>query len=179
MQFGNVLDDDPEMRYLRTRLGRTSLIPGMNFTCNGKITNVTVGGQMLTGKKPNQRIKLHIWKENATEPGVYHKTEKTILLALNMCNRKKKLERYTCRITRVKQVSVEPGDILGIEVPPRNATDFHLYSVSAPGLTNYIFDGTDLPPTVNLCDRIDETEVQPLIMLGITRMDQGSYIQVQ
>ena len=147
---------------------RSILIPGMKFTCNGTIMSVTVRGAVRSG---NETMKLSIWKENATEPGVYHKSKK-IVLARSMCNRPR---RYTCQLSDGMQVSVEPGDILGIEVPPRNAADFELDSVSVPGLTSYIFDGTDLPPTVDLCDGIDETEVQPLIMLGITRMDRGSY----
>ena len=178
MQFRNVFQNGREMGYLST--SSRSLIPGMNFTCNGKITDVTIGGrgEMLPGKKRNQRIKLRIWKENATEPGVYHKSDKAIVLEPSICQSNNS-QRYICQLSDRMQVSVERGDILGIEVPPRNRADFELYSVSAPGLTNYIFSGTDLPPMVNLCDRINETEVRPLIMLRITRMDQGRYIYQQ
>jgi hypothetical protein len=149
----------------------------MKFTCNGTITNVTVGGMMRSGKNQKMKLLLRIWKENATEPGIYHKSEGTIVLALNnmtLCNKQNK--QYICQLMGRKQVSVEPGDILGIEVPPSDAADFGLHSVSVPGpMTNYIFKGTNLPSTVNLCKRINEIEVRPLIMFGInrTRVDSG------
>ena len=126
----------------------------------------TVGGVRPHGRnRGNQRIELHTWKENVTEPGFYHKSEKTIVLAPNTCNYEENNGQYTCRLRDIKkQVSVEPGDILGIELPPRDDADFVLHSVSAPGMINYIFGGTDFPTTVHLCDRINEIEVQPLIM---------------
>lgn len=150
----------------------------MNFTCDGIITNVTVGGHgvIQPGRSLNQRIKLRIWKENATDPGVYHRSKKTIFLELSTChsNEQNKRRFYVCRLRVGKQVSVEPGDILGIELPPRDVTDFELHSVSAPGMTNYIFRGTILPPMVDLCDRNGEIRVQPLILLGITWVESGS-----
>ena len=176
-QFRYVLRNDLEMRYWTRR----SLIPGMNFTCDGTITNVTVGGHgvLQPGRRPNQRIRLRIWKEGATDPGVYHRSEKTIFLEPSTCRSDEQNKRrfYVCRLMIGRQVSVEPGDILGIELPPRNVTDFELHSVSAPGMTNYIFRGTNLPLMVDLYDRMNKTEVdlQPLIMLGITwsSMDSG------
>ena len=140
------------------------LIPGMNFTCDGTITRVTVGGVMRSGNQ-TMKLKFRIWKKNATEPGIYHRSGKAIALALsnNMC----KNRRCTLQIMGRKQISVEPGDILGIEVPPRDDADFELHSVSAPGLTNYIFRGTNLHSRVDLNDSIREIEVQPLILFGI------------
>ena len=77
------------------------------------------------------------------------------------------------------RTSVERGDILGIELPPSEDADFELNSVPAPPwLTNYIFETTDFPSTVNLCKRIGEIKMRSLIMLRINT-DSGihySYI---
>ena len=95
-------------------------------------------------------------------------------MAPNTCNYEENNRKYTCQLRGKKQVSVEPGDILGIELPPRDDADFVLHSLSAPGMTNYIFGGPDFPTTVDLRDKIDKIEVQPLIMLGIdTRVESG------
>ena len=176
-RFPNVPRNDRETRYFASSY--SMLIPGMNFTCKGKIQRVTVGGMMRHGNNRNQRMKLRIWKENATEPGIYHKSEK--VLASNICNYNRQSRQYICQSTDGMQdlVSVEPGDILGIELPSRDTADFELHSVSAPGLTNYIFKGTSLPSTIDLRDRIDETKVQPLIiitgMFRNNRQNQGMY----
>ena len=151
------------------------LIPGMNFTCDGTITRVTVGGVMRPGRN-KLHIKFCIWKENSTEPGIYHKSRKAIVLALNqnMCNEQDR--QCMLQLMGEKQISVEPGDILGIELPRHNDADFELHLVSAPGLTNYIFRGTNLLSTVDLSDSIMEIEVQPLIMFGMRSRDSGIII---
>ena len=120
----------------RGYFGRSRLIPGMNFTCNGTITRVIVGGVMRSGNQ--KKLKLHIWKEDATEPGIYHRSGKAIVLALsnNMCNGQNR--RCTLQLMGGEQISVEPGDILGIEVPPSDDADFELHSVPMPGLMNYV-----------------------------------------
>ena len=151
------------------------LIPGMNFTCDGTITRVTVGGMRRSGKN-KKKLKLRVWKENATEPGIYHRSGKAIALALNnnMCNEKKK--RCTLQLLmEEKQISVEPGDLLGIEVPRSNAADFELDSVPMPGLMNYIFRSNQ-HSMVNLSDRMDVIEEQPLIMFRLNRGDSGTII---
>ena len=144
----------------------------MNFTCNGTITNVIVGG-VMRGKQRMKSVRIKFWKESTIEPGIYHESQKTIVLALNknMCNKQDRQCMF--RLMGKKQISVEPGDILGIEVPQQNDADFELHSVSAPGLTNYIFRGTNLRSRVDLDDSIMEIEVQPLIMFGMRSRDSG------
>ena len=154
------------------------LIPGMNFTCNGTITKVIVGGMRRSGRNKKE-LKLHIWKEDATESGIYHRYGKLIALALNnnMCNEQK--SRCTLQLMEEKQILVEPGDLLGIEVPRSNAADFKLDSVPMPGLMNYIFRSGGInqrPSMVNLSDRMNIIEEQPLIMFRLNRGDSGTII---
>ena len=93
-------------------------------------------------------LKLHIWKEDATELGIYHRSGKAIALAVNstLC----KIRRCTLQLMEQKQILVEPGDILGIEIPPSDVANFVLHSVPAPGLTNYIFRDINLHSRVDL-----------------------------
>lgn len=156
----------------RSYFGYSRLIPGMNFTCNGKIKKVTVGGVMRSVNKRMKPVRIKFWKESAIEPGIYHKSEKTIVLMINndMCNEQNRQCMF--QLMGKNRISVEPGDILGIEVPPRNMANFELHSVPAPGLTNYIFNDTN---PVDLYNRTNETvievQLQPLIML---RIDSGT-----
>ena len=146
----------------------TVLIPGMKFTCNANITRVRVGGVMRSG---NQRMKLRIWKQHSLTPRIYRKSEDIIDLAPDnaciLCNYNNR--RYTCLLMGENQISVEPGDILGIELPPREDADFVLHSFPAPGLMNYIFEGTNLSSTVWLRNRSRVIKMpRPLVMLRIS-----------
>ena len=176
MQFrlGNNRD-----RYFSDRAVAASysiLIPDMKFTCDGTIARVTVGGVLQAGK--NQSIKLCTWKENATKPGIYHKSEEIIDLAPDTCDYNNSNGRYMCRLMGRNRISVECGDILGIELPPSEDADFELNSVPAPPLMNYIFEGTNLSSTVNLYKRIGEIRMRPLIMLRINTDSGIHYIAI-
>ena len=87
-----------------------------------------------------------------------------------------KNRRCTLQLMGRKEISVERGDILGIEIPPSDVANFELHSVPAPGLINYIFRGTNLHSRVDLNDSIREIEVQPLILFGIRWRDSGIII---
>ena len=88
--------------------------------------------------------------------------------------------RYTCPLMDGNEISVESGDILGIELPPSEDADFELHSVPAPPRMNYIFEGTNLSSTVNLNDRSwsNVIRITPLIfiMLRMNRRDSGIII---
>ena len=157
---------------------RIRFIPGMNFTCRGRITGVTVAGELRDG---SQGMKLHIWEKDGNESGIYQSSGHKVLLSPDMCEYDNSTKIFDCRIPRMMQISVEPGDILGIELPRRNDADFELYSVSEPdlepGLTNYIFK-RNLPSTVDLCNRINENpSLQPLIRIKVNSAGiQASYL---
>ena len=125
------------------------------------------------------KLKFRIWKKNATEPRIYHRSGKEIVLARNNNNVMCKNRRCTLQLMGRKEISVERGDILGIEIPPSDVANFELHSVPAPGLINYIFRGTNLHSRVDLNDSIREIEVQPLIMFGMRWRDPGIIIIIE
>jgi hypothetical protein len=152
------------------------LIPGMTFTCDATITRVTVGGVVQSGK--NQSIKLCIWKKK--DQMTYYKSEEIIVLTSNICDYDENEIQYSCQLKMgEKQISVERGDILGIELPPSDDTDFELHSVPDrdPRLTNYvyIFEDTNFT-TIDLHNKRKEIKVGPLIMLKTSMGDSGTII---
>ena len=146
------------------------LIPGMNFTCNGIITNVTVAGELPPNQGhqgPRPVIKLHVWKEDTSESGIYHKS-RNIVLSLDLCIKRQLNQVYDCQLPMMMQVSVEPGDILGIELPRRGAT---ISELSEPQLTNHIFRSRRNHPDpfiINLNETNETDSPQPLIRIRIT-----------
>ena len=114
---------------------------------------VIVAGKPQNGRPPNNMtrrpIKLQIWRlENSTivEHGRYRRVN-NIDLTPNICRGNMNEIRtfgginvYSCTLKSSAQISVEPGDILGIELPPKPRVNLELYSVTESGLTNYIFE---------------------------------------
>ena len=173
MQFQN--DHDTYFSGRSVTASYSILIPGMNFTCDDTITRVTVGGVILLG---NQTMKLRIWRETAanTRKKMYRKSDKIIDLVPDICEYENNSQyTKTCQLMDGNEISVGRGDILGIELPPSKDADFELHSVPAPPLMNYIFEGTNLSPMVNLNDRprSDIIQMTPLIFIMLRR-DSGT-----
>ena len=77
---------------------------------------------------------------------------------------------YECILKRRMNVTVQPQDILGIKLPPKDRVRFELYFIakSRPMLSNYIFERTsNSPTTINLNNHINITAVQPLIIIEV------------
>ena len=151
-----------ELRILKQPyFNRVRLIPGMTFTCNGSITRVIVAGE----KRPNgsREIKLNVWREDGS--GLFCKSGREIILSFDICGKFRDYDRvFNCQLP--VEVSVGPGDILGIEQPPQNAANFELYSVNEPSLTNYIFRRRDLSSTcIDLNMHSRSSTLQPLIRI--------------
>ena len=160
------------------------LIPEMNFTCRSTIVKVIVAGRPQNGGLQNNMMrkpmKLQIWRlENPTiVDGRYQRAE-NINLMFNICreinvneiriNLYNNISIYECILKKNVQVSVEPGDIIGIELPPEPIANFELYSVTESGLTNYIFERTRDHRSfiIDLCNRTIEATVLPLVRVEV------------
>ena len=158
------------------------LIPDMNFTCSGTIERVIVAG---IRRKDNQTpMRLQIWRpENTlTEDGIRYHRVKNIALSSSICKMFKTIRMlrdinnstimvYECTLKKNIQILVEPGDILGIGLPPERKANFELYSVTESRLTSYIFErGHD---SIHLSNRTSETTVQPLIRVEVDQSGSG------
>ena len=124
---------------------------------------------------------IQIWRENSSIPGNYYKTERPIpvnnsdivcadgLTPTNPPSRRS----YLCILNKDYQVSVEPGDILGLEIPSTDDDDFNIWFTSG-GPLNYIFD-TELNSTVELSEN-STTEAQlPQISFEFTSGTKGHH----
>ena len=155
------------------------LIPEMNFTCSGTIVQVIVAGRpMQRDSEDNpQHVRLQIWRsENTTEHGIGYYRIQNIALPPSICERMGMLgdvRTFICTLKTNMQIPVEPGDILGIGLPPKPKANFELYSVTESRLTNYIFErGLE---STTLSNRTSKTTVQPLIRVKIDQSGPGMY----
>ena len=150
---------------------QTRLIPNMRFSCRGTITGFTVGGRR---RSRAQDPKIQVWRENKAQCGFYSKPVPDITISenSNVCGN---VTRSTTQVTRVfhcalrasAHVSVLPGDILGIELPPTNDDRFGLYFTNNGETVNYIFNQQLASHTVELAKRKSIARLQPQITLDI------------
>ena len=141
----------------------TVLIPGMNFTCSQRILAFYFGGINRQGGEQDPVIQ--IWRENSSIPGNYYKIERPIPVnnsdivcadGLTLTNPPTR-RSYLCILNKDYQVSVAPGDILGLEIPSTDDDDFDILFTRG-GPLNYIFN-TELNSTVKLSEN-STTEAQ-------------------
>ena len=120
----------------------TRIIPEMNFTCGGTIVGFTVAARQQRGERDPL---IQVWRENRSQPGNYFKTGTGVAIDDALCvdgltevsNRV-----FYCNLNETyHQVSVQAGDILGLELPPIADDDIILaFARVSRGPTNYVFD---------------------------------------
>ena len=125
----------------------TRLIPEMNFACNGVITGYTAA---LMDRNGDQDPVIQIWRRN---PGFYFKTSPGIAIDNALCidglievASGHGVTVFHCNLnqTRARVVSVEAGDILGLDLPTGNNDDIRLaFARVSSGPTNYVFDTSE------------------------------------
>lgn len=115
----------------------------MKFTCSGTIVGWTVAGRQRGGG--TQYPKLQVWREDSSRRDYYNKQGRDIQvdaqgsaceLITQTCG-----QVFQCRLRSTNRVTVQSGDILGVELPPKdNSSGFDLYFISVPNTQDhYIF----------------------------------------
>ena len=156
------------------------IIPEMNFTCNGTIVGFTVAGRQWRGKTTDPIIQ--IWRENSSQSdGVYYKTGTDIVIEETMCAETSiEFQEFNtnfldlvlqCNLNEANQVSVQPGDILGLKLPPRDESIFRLaFARMSRGPTNYVFEQPkelSYPDVAVLCNATSMNQQLPQIALQV------------
>ena len=150
---------------------QTRLIPSMRLSCRGTITGFTAGGRSRNG---DQDPKIQVWRENKTQCGFYYRPVPDINITTNsdVCTNvttipESKNKIFHCVLRTSARVSVLPGDILGIELPPTNDDRFRLFFTNQNGERNYVFN-QQVASTIELAMRTFTVRHQPQITLDIT-----------
>ena len=122
-----------------------TVIPEMNFTCNGTITGYTFAGQMDRGQ---QNPMIQIWRQNFSQPDEYYQTGADIVINEVFCKggfTEVFARVFHCNLTETAQREVQPGDILGLELAPQREGTIDIASARVvKGPTNYVFSEEQL-----------------------------------
>ena len=140
----------------------TLLIPEMNFTCNATIVGFIVAGSALNSLPHSQ---VQIWRQNSSH--IYNQVESfSVNTAGSVCEGERTITGNTlwCILRNNLQVSVQPGDIFGLELPSTN--DGEIFFTSG-GPVNYVFE-CQLDSNVNLSNTDYMADQQPQIAFNLT-----------
>ena len=145
----------------------TRIIPDMMFTCTGTVVKWRAAG-IYDGRSVNAM--LNIWRERSGVAGTY---DKVATIELGLCGSGVEAtlvtglsDVYECTLPESMRVSVQPGDIVGIEIARNIEYDFRLYFDNTNGgPTNYVFNGQF--STVTLSQSASTSQDQPQISLTV------------
>ena len=145
----------------------------MTFTCAGTITEWRAGAFLDTTSGHDDNTILGIWRERSTQPGAY---DKVSIIDLGTCGSGVEAALvsgmtrvYQCTVPEGLWVSVQPGDVVGIEVAHSSKLRFGLLfdnSNRAVGPMSYVFNGR--PSTITLDQKVYTSPGdQPQISLNV------------
>ena len=148
---------------------RTRIIPEISFNCSGTVTGWSAAGEIRSagGGSATTNSVLSIWRERSSGSGTYDRVSG---IDLGICSSENPAPLvmdniYECILPQT--VSVQPGYIVGIELPPENESKFRLYFNSQGGQTNHVFDGHGTTFSLSQAITMEETSDQPQISLTI------------
>ena len=127
----------------------TRLIPEMTFTCTGVITGFTAA---LKEQRGLEDPKIQVWRKNMSQPDSYYKINPDIAVDNAHCVgglNEVSSEVFHCILNQTTaRVTVQPGDILGLEIPRGGSRDVDIqlgFAQVSRGPTNYVFTMQGLP----------------------------------
>ena len=144
----------------------TLLIPEMNFTCNASVVGFIVSGRNLSD---GLHSRVQIWRMISSQSSGRYYQVGNVLIHDGACVAMQEIvgDTYLCILHNNFRVSVQPGDILGLELP---ATDSDEILFTDGGPINYIFrHSNQLDSNTNLSLNGSSTVQQlPQIIFNLT-----------
>ena len=151
---------------------RTRIIPSLTFTCSGTVTGWRAAGEFRTEGNAETNSVLSIWRERSNESSTYDRTDG---IELGRCGSEDPASLvlgmsgiYECTLPPNGRVSVQPGDVVGIELPADNRANFRLYfdnTNNAP--RNYVFSGNGSTYSLSRAISSEQTSDQPQVFLTV------------
>ena len=149
---------------------RTRIIPEMSFTCFGTVTHWRAAGEFRGRGNTIENPVLSIWRERSSEPGTFDRVDG---IQLGICGNGVQAPLvigtrnvYECTLPQSERVSVQPGDIVGIQLPDASTVIFRLhFNDATTGPTNYVFNSHG--SAFSLSEASSMTPDQPQISLTV------------
>ena len=153
----------------------TVLIPEMNFTCCNETRLAGFSFAAINRKVGRNDPKIQIWQQDSSRLRVYQKLDQDITVhvpgddsrqvcmdgAFKIASR-----THHCILQSDFQFLIQPGDIIGLEIPSTDDDDIEMLFTSG-GPTNYVFN-QQLGSDVDLSDHAYEVRQLPQLSFSFT-----------
>ena len=142
--------------------GRLAIFPRLNFTCNGRITDIRARVRNVGG---NDYPVFQVWQPSSVGSTIYNKTGE-VRLQSNQVTGGGDYRTANIILTDDSRIEFQSGDVVGYYHPSNSR--YVVRDISTAGYIQYRFDGSPVPNSVNLNDRDDiRASRQPLIQFTI------------
>ena len=149
----------------------TVIVPEMSFTCSGMVTHWRAAGEFSDAGNADTNSVVIVWRETSSNSGTYARVRHVELGKCGGENRAPLVmgtsDVYECTLLQSERVSVQPGDIVGMELSSASRALFRLYFNSTNNCepTNYVFNRHDY--TFSLSEASSTRQDQPQISLTV------------
>ena len=138
----------------------------MSLTCSATIFGFTVAGKQLN-TQPD--VKIQIWRQ-MSQSSLYYKCSPDIPINTNdVCTHHNSYFNYNlhqCILDDAFRASVQPGDILGLELPVTDESNSEIF-FTIGGPLNYMFSSNVHSPVLLSDSQVQEQQL-PEITFNLT-----------
>ena len=144
--------------------GRLAIFPRLNFTCNGRITNIRA--RVRFNNRGSNYPLFQVWQPTSVNSTVYNKTGE-VQLQSGQVTGNGNFRTANIILTGNDILEFQSGDVVGYYHP--SDSRYVVRDISTNGYVLYRFDGSPVPSSVNLnnYDAIGGISRQPLIQFTI------------
>jgi len=140
-----------------------AIIPRLNFTCNGRITNIKT--RLLPDGKFNAHPYVQVWRPPSQSSLVYNKIGEVQVQESQVLQLAYKVADIP--LTGTNRILVQSGDVVGFYHPPDSR--YQVRTTQTDGYVLYLYDGfnttTSLDSSNLILPSIDRS--QPLIQFTV------------
>ncbi|XP_065904644.1 receptor-type tyrosine-protein phosphatase S-like isoform X2 [Dysidea avara] len=141
--------------------GRTVIVPRLNFTCNGEITNIRVRVSNRTSGTNFPYIQL--WRESST-PQLYNLVGQVQIQSSHISSTGLTHQEANIVLTSIDRIQFLSGDVIGFYNP--SDTGYVIDDIQTDGYVYYVFVGSSAS-SQNLNNGFTSNRRQPLIQFTI------------
>ena len=154
--------------------GRLAIFPRLNFTCNGRITNIKARVRVSNSRRSGT-VFFQVWRPTSAGSIVYNKIGE-VQLQSNQVTGNGTYQTANIILTGDNTIEFQSRDVVGYYHPSNSR--YLVRDISTAGYVLYRFNGSSVLNSVNLIPlAIAGTSRQPLIQLTTGTYRNCIYIQ--
>ena len=161
----DVVDDIQQTRNEVISADRTVIVPRLNFTCNGRITNIRV--RISTRDTGTDFPSIQVWRQSPT-PQLYNLVG-GVQIQLSHLNTQSANQEAIISLTGNDRIQFLSGDVIGFYNPPDSGYVFE--DIPTLGYVYYVFVGSNAESFDLATASVVPNRRQPLIQFILGEYD--------